>query len=169
MKQSSRYVTSHTVYIDNAAHWQHIICSSGCMGHDVAYTKMRMNKISQSHLGLYNMKLAQCVCCAVGVWNWQFPCQIESLVLKIPSLLQKNWTLTVIQICHASCSYFHSHPGLTPSQGSTPFCHSPPRLCPQLPQLFLYDGSSIFLSLMGSWVGAGKSHVHNCKHLLPGY
>jgi len=37
---------------DNAAHWQHIICSSGCMGHDVAYTKMGMNKISQSHLGL---------------------------------------------------------------------------------------------------------------------
>ena len=133
MKQSSRYVTSHTVYIDNAAHWQHIICSSGCMGHDVAYTKMGMNKISQSHLGLYNMKLAQCVCCAVGVWNWQFPCQIESLVLKIPSLLQKNWTLTVIQICHASCSYFHSYPGLTPSQGSTPFCHSPPKVMSSAP------------------------------------
>jgi len=36
VKQSSRYVTYAPIWI----HWQHISCSAGHMGHDVACTSM---------------------------------------------------------------------------------------------------------------------------------
>jgi len=36
VKQSNRYITYLSIWI----HWQHIMCSAGHMGHDVACTAM---------------------------------------------------------------------------------------------------------------------------------